>query len=344
MTRIGPSADAGPGGTLDRAGDPAAPATRSTGTVARLRERLHGRLVAATLTPFHRDGALARDAVAPYVGRLRDQGAAGLAVGAHTGRGAHLDLDDLCWLVRESRDAAGLPVVAGLAPRAGHAPGPASPHALVAQAARLRDAGADALLVAPVSGASRDATVALHERLGSEVGLPLVAFVLYARASGCQYDAGTVADLLALPMVCGVKLALLDDAVACQDILQAARRTAPDALLLTGEDRMYGPSLMWGAQAGLLGIAAALPEWSNAVLDTWVRRDHSGFVAASERLDALARLTFREPIEGYVQRMAWVAAWQGILPDHVAFDAYGPGLPAAEREHLLRALDQLTGS
>jgi 4-hydroxy-tetrahydrodipicolinate synthase len=310
-----------------------------------LRTLLRGRLVAAALTPFHRDGTVARGAVAAYAEALRDGGSAAIAVGAHTGRGAHLGQADLSWLVREFGSASTLPIVAGVGP------GPDRSSAdLVPLAAGLRDAGATAFLVAPPRGASRAEIVRLHERLGSEVGLPLLAFVLYDRASGCQYDRDTVAELLALPWVCGVKLALLDDAMECQDILDRAREVAPDALLLTGEDRMYGPSLMWGAEAGLLGLGAALPDWSVAVIDAWERPDLATFVAASARADALARLTFRAPMEAYVQRMAWVAAWQGILPDAVAFDPFGPyakgpyakSPPTSDRADLIAALTALS--
>ncbi|MGW0227664.1 dihydrodipicolinate synthase family protein [Actinopolymorpha singaporensis] len=320
-------------------GNPPTGLAGATAAVAQVRDLLRGGLVAATLTPFRPDGTVARSAVAPYAAALVDAGARGLAVGAHTGRGVHLPADDLTFLVRECGQATGAPVVAGLSLPAGTG----SPDDLVALGARLRDAGARALLVSPVPYADRAATVGLHVRLGEEVGLPLVAFVLYERASRLQYDVGTLTELLALPWVCGVKLALLDDAMACQDLLEAATAAAPEALVFTGEDRMYGPSLMWGAQAALLGIAAALPAWSAAVLDSWTRGDLPEFVRASARLDALARLTFREPMEGYVQRMAWVAAWQGLLPADVAFDPYAPPLPAGERATLLERLDALAG-
>lgn len=315
-------------GTGLRASTPAA--------VARVRDLIRGRVVAAALTPFHADGSVAREAAAGYAAALRRGGAGALAVGAHTGRGGRLQSEDLAVLVSEYADASGLPIIAGLS---------VSPESSVDDAVRLgrrlRAAGAIALLVSPVSGASPADIIRLHERLGEETGLPLMAFVLYQRASGCQYAEETVAELLALPWVCGVKLALLNDAVACQDIVATARRVDPDALVVTGEDRMYGPSLMWGADTALLGIASALPEWSVAVLDAWTRGDHASFVAASVRLDALGRLTFREPMEGYVQRMAWIAAWQGILPSDVAVDPFGPPLAADERERLLTAVQAL---
>src|SRR5690606_21892787 len=111
-----------------------------------------------------------------------------------------------------------------------------------------------------------------------------------------------------------------------------------DALVITGEDRMFGPSLMWGAESALVGVAAALPTRTVEVLDAWQRRDYAAFVAASERLDRFAAATFREPMEGYVQRMAIAAAREGILPASVAVDPYGPGLDPVDLAMLDRDL------
>jgi 4-hydroxy-tetrahydrodipicolinate synthase len=303
--------------------------------VESLRSRLRGRVVAAALTPFSSSGAVLRSEVGPYASALTASGIGGIAVGAHTGRGGSLPAEVLASLVSDFAAASGLPVVAGVA---------ASRDALdeaVRTGSRLVDAGAEALLVYPMAGASSAEIVELHARLGSSLGVPLIAFVLYERAMGCQYSPSTVASLVSLPSVLGVKLALLDDAMGCQDLIAAARSAAPSTLVLTGEDRMYGPSMMWGADSALVGIASALPSWSVAVLDAWTAGDHSAFVAASMRLDALAQLTFREPMEGYVQRMAWTAQWEGIMPASAAHDPYGPPLPASEREELWKALDSL---
>jgi 4-hydroxy-tetrahydrodipicolinate synthase len=304
---------------------------------------LRGGVVAAALTPFRSDGSVGRAAANRYITAIRDGGVRGLAVGAHTGRGAQLPASELAWLVEEYASASGLPVVAGLGVAGAGAGSPAagSDDDLLRLGERLAAAGATALLVNPPPGASQKQIVGLHERLGGELGIPLVAFVLYERASGCQYDAETVAELVALPWVDGVKLALLNDAMVCQDLIAVVRGQAPETLVFTGEDRMYGPSLMWGADAALVGIAAALPELTVAVLDAWNRKDFAAFVAASARLDTLAGLTFREPMEGYVQRMAWAAEWQGILPGELANDPFGPACDPSEREALRAALSEL---
>lgn len=293
-------------------------------------------MVAAALTPFGTAGNVEHSQVAPYVTALARDGIGGLAIGAHTGRGGHLAPADFVRLVHESRAATGLPVVAGVG-RPGAPVGDVDPaEAVLPIAERLCAAGADALLVVPPSGADRATVVALHERLGAELATPLIAFVLYERASGCCYDAATVVELIAQPWVVGTKLALLDDAMACQDIIVAMRRERPDALVITGEDRMFGPSLLWGADSALVGVAAALPARSVEVMDAWRRRDYPAFIAASARLDRFAAATFREPMEGYVQRMARAAARQGILP--AAVDPYGPALSAAELAQLDRDL------
>jgi 4-hydroxy-tetrahydrodipicolinate synthase len=308
---------------------------QSDGEAGNRLAQLRGGVVAAALTPFRSDGTVGR--ANRYITAIRDGGVRGLAVGAHTGRGARLPASELAWLVEEYASASGLPVVAGL----GVAGAGGSDDDLLRLGERLVAAGATALLVNPPPGASRKRIVGLHERLGGELGIPLVAFVLYERASGCQYDAETVAELAALPWVDGVKLALLNDAMVCQDLIAVVRGQAPETLVFTGEDRMYGPSLMWGADAALVGIAAALPELTVAVLDAWNRKDFAAFVAASARLDTLAGLTFREPMEGYVQRMAWAAEWQGILPGELANDPFGPACDRSEREALRVALSEL---
>jgi 4-hydroxy-tetrahydrodipicolinate synthase len=203
-------------------------------------------------------------------------------------------------------------------------------------------AGASALLCFPPPRTlPDDAVVDLHERLAAETGVPVIAFALYEAASGRRYGAETAARLVSAPGVIGLKLALLDDAIGCQDLIDSCRQAKPEALLLTGEDRMLGPSLMWGARGMLIGLAAALPSWSVAVNDAWNNGRYDDFVAASVRLDRLAALVFRAPMEGYVQRMAWIAGWEGILDPAWCHDPFGPAPAPGARDELLRAVERL---
>jgi 4-hydroxy-tetrahydrodipicolinate synthase len=317
-----------------------------TALVDALAVALRGRVVSALLTPLRTDGSVDLPALRAYAAELERRGVGGLAPVAHTGRGAYLSGADRVAVVRGCREATSVPLLAGVPTSDG------GPEQVIAEAVRtgceLAAAGADGLLLFPprvAAGADREAvTVALHEEVAERAGVPVLAFVLYERASGHQYPPELVARLVALPGVAGVKLALLDDAVACQDVIVAARQVRPSTLVLTGEDRMMGPSLMWGADSALLGIAAALPEWSVDVMRAWTQGDAAAFLAASRRLDALARWTFREPMEGYVQRMAWLAGWQGLMPDVNAADRYGPPLAPDARQALIAGVESLAAS
>jgi 4-hydroxy-tetrahydrodipicolinate synthase len=286
---------------------------------ATLRDRLRWRLVAATATPIDRAGRLDPAVLDHYLRSLVADGAHALAVLAHTGRGPYLDPPVRDEVIRHAVRT-GVPVIVGTS-----GDGPAAAR----QAERAAELGADGLLVFAPDGTD---PLAHHDALWRAAGLPLLAFDLYTR----PYPSAVRADLLGHPGVAGLKVALLSDAIACQEAIAATN--AAGRLAVTGEDRMFGPSLMWGAEAALVGLAAAAVPVTAEVLDAYSKHDHARFVPASTRLDRLAAATFTEPMEGYVQRMLWIAAAEGRIPDAYAHDRHGPPLPAGEREHVLTAL------
>ena len=288
---------------------------------------LRHKVTAAVLTPFHADGTAVPDAAGPYAASLVRDGVGALAVGAHTGRGPMLSDDTRLAVVRAVRAAVDVPIVAGVGP------GDAE-----RTAERLADSGADAVLLHP----SRDPNVTgLHARVARASGLPVIAFVLYEAASGAQYPVDLARRLVATDGVVGVKVAVLDDAVACQDVLTACRAERPDTVLFTGEDRMFGPSLLWGADAALVGIAAAVPAPTVATLTAWAQGRHADFVRSSAVVDALAAQVFRAPVDRYVQRMAWLAAGEGRLPADLCHDPLADPAMLSEKEAFLRAVNHL---
>jgi 4-hydroxy-tetrahydrodipicolinate synthase len=291
-------------------------------------------------------GVVAYDALASYAEALAGGPIGGLAVWAHTGRGLYLSESDRSKVLTTWRQATSAPIVAGVGvPRALSVDslGEAA-DATVAMAVAAASHGADAVMVYPLAALGalpngHDAAVRLHQRVAAESGLPLVGFYLHGEAGGYLYSPALIRDLLELPEMLGIKTATLDQAIGCQDAIWAGRGTGK--LSITGEDRMYGPSMMWGADTALVGIAAAQVELSAAVLRAWTNGDHSGFVTASERLDRFAAATFYAPIEGYIQRMLWAAVWEGLLPEDAAHDPYGPSLPASERSAVIDCLEGL---
>lgn len=293
-------------------------------------------VTAAMLTPFDASGTPDLAAAGPYAASLVADGVGALAVGAHTGRGLHLTATQRHELVRTVRSAVDVPLVAGIGLTGD---GPVEERLVLAGTA-MAAAGADALLVYPVPRDAHEDIAALHGLVARETGLPVIAFVLYEAASGHRYDLDLCRRLVATDGVLGLKAAVLDDAVACQDLLTACRAERPDTVLFTGEDRMLGPSLMWGADAALVGIAAALPRVTVDVLTAWTDGRHTDFVRASRIADALGALVFRAPVDAYVQRMAWLAAWEGRLPASLCHDPLS-GPSEEERRALVAAVEAL---
>ena len=254
---------------------------------------------------------------------MAQQPIAGVAVWAHTGRGPHLSEDQRRVVLEEWRAALpGKTLVAG-------ANGPT-------MAREAKRGGADALLAFPL----RDNPVVFHDELSEE--LPVIAFYLYAAAGGVDYSDRTLHAILALPGVIGIKVATLDSVMTFQRIA-AVMRDHPDKLLITGEDRFLGYSLMMGARAALIGMGAALTDLQAQLIEAKKNEDHDAFLRLSTQLDAFGEATFTAPMEGYIRRMLWALAADGVIPDDACDDPWGPPLPAAEREPVRRAVREARG-
>ncbi|MEV0270548.1 hypothetical protein AB0H43_17340 [Hamadaea sp. NPDC050747] len=279
---------------------------------AQLRDRLRGQLIAATATPIGPDGFDA-GVLAGYLGGLVGDGVGGLAVLAHTGRGP-FQPDEVRDEVVRIALRSGVPVIVGVND--------------VGQAERAAALGAHGLLVFPPDAAE---AVAVHQALWEATGVPLLAFDLYLR----PYPLPVLSDLVRLPGVAGMKVALLRDDAACKDAIAAT--VAADRLAITGEDLMFVPSVGWGAQAALVGIAAAAVPATAQVLQAAL----AGAAGDTTRFDRYAETIFGDPVDGYVQRMLWVAAAEGRIPPEYAVDPHGPALPDDEHERVLEVVRAL---
>jgi 4-hydroxy-tetrahydrodipicolinate synthase len=285
--------------------------------VTSLAERLEWGLVPAVPVPF-RGEAMDEAAQRAYAAWMSRQPIAGVAVWAHTGRGPHLSAEQRAVVLGAWREAlADRVVVAGARD--------------VTMAIEARRGHADALLAFP----QRDDPVKHHARLSRE--LPVIAFWLYEAAGGVAYDDATLHAILDLPSVVGIKIATLDSVMTFQR-LAALLRSHPDKLLITGEDRFFGYSVMCGARAALVGMGAALPGLQAGLLRAYAGGDWSAFHARSAACDRLAEATFVPPMEGYVRRMLWAAAADGGIPAEACDDPWGPPLPPEERALVERAV------
>lgn len=301
---------------------------------------LRHRLIAAVPVPLDREGRFASPAQAAYVEHLGSQDIDGVAVWAHTGRGLRLSESLRGEVLRSWRDGLGREKIVVAA--AGGPPDGEDWSSYLGSARRMADqaaeGGANALMVHPPTLALRlpnwEALVEqFHESLAKS-GLPLVLFYLYEKAGGISYPPRLLSRLLERPEVVGIKVATLDSVMTFQDIAQLVQDRHPRATLITGEDRFLGYSLMGGATAALIGMAAACVAPQAALLRTYWSGDASGFLERNAAVDQLARQTFTAPMEGYIRRMLWCLVHEGVIPIEAANDPWGPELPAEEFQAL----------
>lgn len=267
-------------------------------------------IIPAVPVPF-RGITLDESALRAYARWMAQQPVAGVAVWAHTGRGPHLSAEQRHLVLEVWREA--LPdrvIVAGARD--------------ITMAIEARRGHADALLAFPEA----ENPVDHHRRLGRE--LPVIAFYLYSAAGGVGYDDATLRALLALPEVLGIKIATLDSVMTFQRIAGIVREF-PGKLLITGEDRFLGYSVMMGAGTALIGMGAALTDIQAALLESHAVSDWPRFHRLSAICDAFAQATFTEPMEGYIRRMLWALAEEGIIPPDSCDDPWGPQLTESDR-------------
>jgi 4-hydroxy-tetrahydrodipicolinate synthase len=301
---------------------------------------LAGRLFPAVPVPFGPDGHIHTSAAERYAAWMADQPIGGVAVWAHTGRGLRLRQADAALVLRTWRrvlPADRLVIAAAGAPPGRHAVADVEGEAL-AMARRAADLGADALLVHPPVAFrdrdDRDRLILDYHAKVAEAGLPLVLFYLYEAAGGISYPPDLLDRLLRLPAVLGIKVATLDSVMTFQDIAQLVRSHAPDKVLITGEDRFLGYSLMCGAGAALIGMGAACTGLQAAFLKAHCEGRSDRFLELNTAIDDLGRHTFLAPMEGYIQRMLWCLVHDRVIPAEAANDPWGPSLDRSEFERL----------
>jgi 4-hydroxy-tetrahydrodipicolinate synthase len=314
---------------------------------------LRGKVIPAVPVPFKSNGQIDHPAQQAYARWMTNQQPGGVAIWAHTGRGLLLNDDQRAAVLNDWREGLpGIPVICGVGvPRKSRLP--SSPAARTAAAVRhtvklaeeAKQGGASAVMVHPpgMLAAMRGAEqriLDLHEAV-AETGLPVIAFYLYEAAGGIDYSPELVRRLLALKGVIGIKLATLDSVMSFQDV-SAAVRENPAALLITGEDRFLGYSLMLGAHAALIGMAAACTDVMVQLLNAWFGNELARFVQLSAMVDEFGGVTFSQPMEGYIQRMLWALEAEGVIPGE-GRDPFGPRLAKGVRGRVVRAVGALRG-
>jgi 4-hydroxy-tetrahydrodipicolinate synthase len=303
-------------------------------------DNLARRLIPAVPVPLDSSGNLHESALEAYVSWMVNQPIGGVAVWAHTGRGLRLPTLVRDRVLRAWRSL--LPSSCVLVVAAGAPPSEKSPDSIVeraySMACRAAELGADALLVHPPLALrdhpDRDALLIRYHARIAQAGLPLLLFYLYEAAGGISYTPRVIADLVARPDVLGIKIATLDSVITFQEIARLVKAQAPAKTVITGEDRFLPYSLMCGAGAALIGMAAACTTVQAELLRCHFDGHSRQFLTLCSRVDDLAQHTFIAPMEGYIQRMLWCLVHERVIPPEAAHDPWGPNLDPAEFDRL----------
>lgn len=307
----------------------------------------HG-LIPAVPVPMTSDGQIDSAAQEKYIAYMNRQPIVGVALWAHTGRGLHLSRDQRLQVLQAW--AQGLRsdklIIAGVG---GSAAGATAFSDYVDSALEMsNDAlqhGAHALLTYAPSplrklvgeGELDKLVVDYHWKLAS-LHAPLILFYLYEAAGGISYSPEVLRPLFALPEVAGIKLATLDSVVTFQDVANLMAEEFPEKVLITGEDRFLGYSLMAGAQAALIGMGAACTELQRNMMDAYFSGHATEFLDLSGAVDRLSQVLFIPPMEGYIRRMLWTLVHLGVISRESAHDPWGPDLPESEFENIRQTL------
>lgn len=315
-------------------------------------KRLDHGLIPAVPVPFDAEGNLASHAQEKYARYMAKEPIAGVAVWAHTGRGLLLTPDQRRQVLKAWRSVLGAEklVVAGVGASRGITDAATLMDAALAMAREAVEGGADALLVHPPTlfrGQRREAELVVdyHRRLAA-AGAPLILFYLYEAAGGISYSPEMLRSLLSLPEVAGIKLATLDSVMTYQNVARLLAAEFPQKLLITGEDRFLGYSLMCGARAALIGMGAACTKLQHDLMQSHFSGNANQFLQLSEHVDRLSQVLFIPPMEGYILRMLWALVHLGVIEADFAHDPWGPPLDRSEFAALgktLRELGQLKG-
>jgi 4-hydroxy-tetrahydrodipicolinate synthase len=284
-------------------------------------------IIPAIVTPMTDAGELDLPALRRYVQWLAEQEPVALAVNVDTGEGPHLTADEKRQTLEIVAEAVAgkCKVVAGVA-------GPSTAQG-TANARAARAAGADALLIFPISAflgqpLNPEVPYRYHAAIAEAVDLPLILFQLQPALGGVLYTPETLHKLIAIPTVAAIKEASFDAMRYLQ--VKAALETASRKItFLTGNDNFICESFILGAEGALLGFSTLGTREQVMMLEAVRRGNIDEARELGARLQPLADVIFAPPVTDYRSRTKEALKMLGIL-DNTTVRL--PLLPVSEAE------------
>jgi 4-hydroxy-tetrahydrodipicolinate synthase len=291
-------------------------------------------VIAAPVLPFQEDGSIDWVSYERYIAQLAAGGARAIAMNMAASEGGSLTPDEQSEVIRRAKAVVSnaCPIVSGVL--SGYTMG------AVAAAARMVDAGADALVVFPSlptfisKPISIDMLVEFHADIAAAVDVPVIAF----QTSNSDYPPGTLTELAKIPNMVAVKDAAFDFDKSAR-IVDELRAAGGKMAVLTGNDTFILEAMLLGASGALIGFAGTATAELVRMHALAMQGKITEAYAIWFKLGPLARLCWQAPLRDYRVRMKYVLMRQGILPNCVARKPQ-PAVSSADRQAIDACLDQ----
>jgi len=284
-------------------------------------------IIAATVLPMTEAYEVDTPALASYIEWLLAEGVHGLAVNVDTGEGPHLDQAERLHVLETVTGVVNrrVPVISGL--------GAGSTSGAVAAARELKEAGADALLVFPISafrGTPLPAEVPVHyfRSIGEGADIPLILFQLQEGLGGVEFPVDVLVELARLPQVVALKEATFD-ALKFRRTVAALDRAGAEITVLTGNDNFIYESFLLGAKGALIGFGTLAARRQVEMVEAFEAGDLDRARALGARIQKLADCIFKPPVRDYRARLKVALTRLGVLPRAAIRP---PLLPVSEAE------------
>jgi len=292
-------------------------------------------IIPAIVTPMTNEGAVDLTALRRYVQWLAEQGPVALAVNVDTGEGPHLTADEKRQTLETVAEA-----VAGKCKVVGGVAGPSTAQG-VASARAARDAGADALLIFPISAflgqpLNPEVPYRYHAAIAEAVDLPLILFQLQPALGGVLFTTEILHRLITIPSVAAIKEASFD-AMRFLQVKASLESASRKITFLTGNDNFICESFILGAEGALLGFSTLGTREQVRMLDAIRRGDISEARALGACLQPLADVIFASPVTDYRARTKEALKMLGVLENATVRPPLLP-ISEVERKTIQRAL------
>lgn len=303
-------------------------------TLDELKKRMSKGIFPAVPIPFKKNGEIDKKAQENYMQYMKTQEVSGFSVWVHTGRGLLITEAQREYIMKSWRESfEDKIIIAGVGANINECLKYKNPEEeyvkkSIDMALKAKELKADAVLVyAPnifKNKENMETKIINYHKEIAKLGLPIILFYLYEEAGGISYSQNILRELLSIDEIIGIKMATLDSVMTYQDTAEFIKKEFPNKMLITGEDRMFGYTLMRGAEGALVGLGAACGGLQKRMMDAYYSKDYSLFIELSGKVDKLAECTFTAPMEGYIKRMLTVLNLLKVIPKEATYDLFGP--------------------